>query len=300
MTARPRVPIVEQPERAFDMRSLWRLATWGTAATLALMVAVIGTYSDTGRRGASAAGNVSAAQLASRSPEAEAETRRLADAVRELTADREHLAARISTVERNLEDMTGSIRRQSAETAAPPSPAADAPDPASPAAPSKVAAVSALSEPKAAGLVGQPPPSERVAHAPSAAPDNAPEPAKPELGVDVGGATNFDGLRVLWASTKGNHGALFDGLHPIVAVRENGRTRNTELRLIAGPLPNVEAATRLCATLSAERRYCQPVGFEGQRLADADVVPERKPAAAAPKPAPKSAPTAPKLPKLFQ
>ena len=74
-----------------------------------------------------------------------------------------------------------------------------------------------------------------------------PEPPKPELGVDVGGAVTFDGLRALWVSTKGNNAALFEGLHPIVAVRENSRTKATELRLIVGPIANVEAATRLCA-----------------------------------------------------
>jgi hypothetical protein len=308
MAVRARVSIVEQPERAFDMRSLWRLATWGTAATVALVVAVAGSYLDTGSRrpASAAAGNAPSAQPASRSQEAEAETRRLAEAVRVLTADRDRLVARIGTLERNLEDMTGSIRRQGSEKApetAPPSPAAASPAPAPAATEANVAAVAAPSEPQAASPASQPaagqPPSERVAHAPPAAADSTPEPPRVEFGVDVGGAVSFDGLRVLWASTKGSHAALFEGLHPIVAVRENGRTKSTELRLIAGPLANVEAATTLCATLTASRRYCQPVGFEGQRLADADAIPERKPAAA-PKPAPKQAPAAPKLPKLFQ
>ena len=108
-----------------------------------------------------------------------------------------------------------------------------------------------------------------------------------EFGVDIGGAASFDGLRVLWASTKGSNAALLEGLHPVVATRENSRTKAVELRLIAGPLANVEAAARLCAMLTAARRYCQPVAFEGQRLAHADTVPERKPAAA-----PRAAPTA--------
>ena len=47
---------------------------------------------------------------------------------------------------------------------------------------------------------------------------------------------------------------------------ENGRAKNAELRLVVGPLPDVEAAARLCANLSAIRRYCQPVAFEGQRF----------------------------------
>jgi hypothetical protein len=78
-------------------------------------------------------------------------------------------------------------------------------------------------------------------------------------------------------------------------VRENGRSKGAELRLIVGPLADVEAAVRLCATLSGARRYCQPVAFEGQRLADADTPPERKPAAA-PRPAPKPATKPPSKP----
>jgi hypothetical protein len=316
MAAQIRVSITEQHQRAFDMRSLVRLATWGTAATVALVVAVAASYSTPGsRRLAAAAGQAPSAQAAMRSPEAEAETRRLADAVRVLTADRERLVARIGTLERNLEDMTGSIRREratpSAEPAAPPSPAAASAAPAPPPDAAKLAAVPAPSEPQAAGSPGQPhvpapsgepreqPREQAVAAAPPAAADHAPEPRKPEFGVDVGGAVNHEGLRVLWASTKGNHAALFEGLHPVVAVRENSRTKSREFRLIAGPIANLEAATRLCATLSTSRRYCQPVGFEGQRLADADTTTERKPAAAT-KPAPKQPPAASKLPRLFQ
>ena len=62
----------------------------------------------------------------------------------------------------------------------------------------------------------------------------------------------------------------------MVAVRERPQAEAPELRLIVGPLPNAEAATRLCATLSAARRYCQPTTFEGQRLSQA-VAPSASP-----------------------
>jgi hypothetical protein len=58
---------------------------------------------------------------------------------------------------------------------------------------------------------------------------------KSEFGVDIGGAVNFDALRVLWNSTKAGHAALFDGLSPRVTVRENSKSRAAELRLIAPP-----------------------------------------------------------------
>ena len=299
MAARARVSTPVRHEPSFDMRSLRRLAIWGTSATVALVMVVAASFSDSGsRRMMAAAGTAANAQmLASRSAEAEEETRRLADAVRALIADREQLVARLGALERNLEDATGSIRRQAAAASAaaaavPPNGEAAAPSPA------REAATPPAPEAPAAGSAGPTPavpsPPERVANAPPAAAVDAPEPPKPDLGVDVGGAVTFDGLRALWVSTKGNNAALFEGLHPIVAVRENSRTKATELRLIVGPIANVEAATRLCETLSASRRYCQPVGFEGQRLTDAETV---KPTP--PKPA-RPAPPAPRPPRLFQ
>jgi hypothetical protein len=305
MAAPARVSTAYKPEQAFDMRSLWRLTTWGTAAAEALTLAAAATYSETGTRrlmaAGSGAGNAQSAQAVSRSEQIDAKTGRLADAVRALTEDRERLVARIDTLEHSLEDLTGSIRREralpSAGRPAPPSPAAESlaasPAPAQP----QLAAVTAPTEPQAAAPSGQSASPSRgaVTNLPSIAPDHAPEPAKPELGVDIGGAVNFVGLRLLWASARGGHAALFDGLHPVVAVRENSRTGSTELRLIAGPVADLEAATRMCTTLAAARRYCQPVGFEGQRLPDADAIPERKPPAT-----PKPSPATPKLPRLLQ
>jgi hypothetical protein len=280
MAAQARLSVPSWQERRFDMRSLRRLAIWGTSATAALAVAVIAGYSDLGSRRSMAAsgGPGNATKADARTPEMAAETRRLADAVRVLTADREQLVARIGTLERNLEDMTGSIKRQD--------PAAGAAAPSAPPAGSSATPAAAAAQPQPQ----QPSTPERIANAPAAAPEEAPatEPLKSEFGVDVGGAANFEGLRVLWNSTKGSNGMLFEGLHPAVAVRENSKAKSAELRLIVGPLADVEAAARMCAALSAARHYCQPVAFEGQRLADADVAVDHKPAAT-PKPTPKPA-----------
>ena len=297
-------------ERTLNMRSLRRLAVWGLAATLALGAAVTAGYSEAGLRRLMAdrsgvpaqKADAAPAPAAARPPEAEA--RRLADAVRALAADRERLVARVAALERNLEDLTGSIKRQNATSATEDTPAAGpvvvaiAPTqpPASPAPPT-------------AGATDQvPAPAQRTADAPAPKPEEAPVPAKaaelkPAFGVDVGGAINFEGLRVLWSSTKGRHAALLDGLHPQVVARENNRTKSAELRLVVGPLPSIEAAAGICTTLTASRRYCQPVAFEGRRLADADVVPEGKAEAprerkTAAKPRPVA--PAPKVPKFFQ
>src|SRR5262245_46425668 len=127
-------PLVRDPRaRPFNMRALWRLGLWGTSAAAALTLAVVAGYSDTGARrlmaataapgGAAVAQRAPAAttaQPAARPSETEAETRRLAEAVRALTADRERLAARLGTLERSLEDVTGTIKQQAATAAVSP------------------------------------------------------------------------------------------------------------------------------------------------------------------------------------
>jgi len=95
------------------------------------------------------------------------------------------------------------------------------------------------------------------------------------LGVDVGGAANYDGLRTLWHSTKNSDSTLLEDLYPVVTVRENGKTRGIDLRLIVGPIADAEAAARLCTTLTAARHYCQPVAFEGQRLSLNEAAPTK-------------------------
>jgi len=107
-------------------------------------------------------------------------------------------------------------------------------------------------------------------------------------GVDVGGAKDFDGLRALWTAITANHSGLFEGLQPIVAVRENSMARSAELRLVAGPLTDVENASRICTTLAAAKRYCRLAPFEGQPLALHGESP-RRPVAKA-RPALKAAP----------
>jgi hypothetical protein len=90
------------------------------------------------------------------------------------------------------------------------------------------------------------------------------------LGVDVGGAITYEGLRTLWRSTKNSEPSLIEDLYPVVAVRENGKTHGPELRLVVGPIADAEAAAHLCSELAADHHYCQPVAFQGQRLSKID------------------------------
>ncbi len=71
-----------------------------------------------------------------------------------------------------------------------------------------------------------------------------------------------------------------------MTVREDSKSRTADLRLVAGPLTDVESASRICSTLAAAKRYCRLVAFEGQALAlnaPPPPPPPRRPAATAPK-----------------
>jgi hypothetical protein len=293
------------------MRALWRLAIWGGLATFALFAAVITAYSNAGsqRQAASIASGQgapvqetvqsrsSAGEFPARSDETAEETRRLAEAVRTLAADRDQVLARISALERNLDGVTGTIKRE--RVANPPQAALQSP-PQNPSAATGAAPVARPEMPAAPVTEAAITPAQTPAPQPSGASDaaqTAPDagnrveaappnlarvtaPAEPlaaagGLGVDVGGAGNYEGLRTLWHTTKNTDPALLGELYPVVTVRENGKTYGVDLRLVVGPIADAEAAARLCTTLLAAHHYCQPVAFEGQRLSRIDTAPTK-------------------------
>jgi mRNA-degrading endonuclease toxin of MazEF toxin-antitoxin module len=303
-------------KRRFDIPALMRLTSWGAAAALALTLAVVSSLSATGSRRATVAvaaltgqeeppRQVAATQLVPRASDLEGETRRLNEAIRLLAADRDRLLTRVGSLERNLDDMTGSVTRTAAApktTPADPEPAA-APISRQEPTPPKTSAVA--SEPGAAPQAavpesflttmpaslparvrGWPPASHAAAPGPSVvAPTAAPAasraatPApvadptrtgsigtKTEFGVDIGSAGDLETLQAIWTETKARHGALVNGLRPVVVMRE-AKAGGTELRLVIGPFSNASAAAKLCATLGAADILCSAGKFEGQRLA---------------------------------
>jgi hypothetical protein len=236
----------------------------------------------------SAPAQSNAAQLAARAAEAENERRRLAESVRTLSTDRDRLLARMASLEHALQDVTGSITQAAPAVAAPP---ATSNEPAS--SPSAGVAPATVTPPPPAPIQTSRVASQQV-------PEDAQDEPKPELGVDIGGAATFDGLRALWKSVSGAHGNLLEDMHPLVIVRENNRTRGADLRLIAGPVADTETAAKICAALVAARRSCQPRQFEGQKLSLVAPEPERRPVNVSPERRPSPAPTlfrpAPKRP----
>jgi hypothetical protein len=271
---------------SFDMRALWRLAIWGTTASACLAAAVFAANTDVGAQRLLAMNapavkpdiitpppdQPSAAQLAARSAETENETHRLAQAVQALGVEREQIVTRIATLERNLEDITGSIRAQAAAPA-PPNPAPPQPAP-----------VGAQSEP----AVSQPEPAA-AGGSEFAAAETKPT-AKPEIGIDVGGAPSFEGLRLLWNATRSVHAPWFEDLHPLALARENHKARGVELRLVVGPFADAKAASAVCAALTGVRRFCQPAAYEGQPFSLDERERKPSPPIRRPTPAPKAAP----------
>jgi hypothetical protein len=154
---------------------------------------------------------------------------RMIDAVRTLAADREQLLTRMASLERSLAEVTGSIKRDVNAASQLPLPqiistpsVAGAPAADAPASPPEMppAAVAAAANVPASTLASSPP--SAIQAVDLAAPDlsgrgaaaasnpvrNAQptEPATAELGVDVGGALNFDSLLTLWSSIKHSNG----------------------------------------------------------------------------------------------
>lgn len=285
----------------------WRFLLWGGAAFLATVLVALAAWTQAGSqrladfRASDGARSVAGQSRPGKSTEADAEIRRLALTLHDLSNDRDRLLARIATLERNLEEVTGSItgslhpsRPPGTNPGASPLPpgALLAPVTIPPSAAAQSAAVlsspgtaqTPLSSPSPSRQSGaapaqDPPPPVQVhaalppaARAVPSAGVAAPSPSdttvtKTEFGIDLGGDLSIDGLRSLWASLRGNHTALLEGLRPVVAIREGQKPNSLELRLVAGPLANAAAAARHCAALAVSGIACQPTVFDGQRLA---------------------------------
>jgi hypothetical protein len=263
---------------------LARLGIWIGLATVAVLTAVFTARTETGLRRIAnllspeasepvRSAKIVGPQVAARQVDQEVE-RRLNEAVRALAADRDRLASRVAALERNLDDVTGSIAQSVPNSA--PAPATQPPRtlPQGQAAPAPSPPLVPPPAPQAAAPAPGPPaiqaaPSRVAAgHLATGAPTAADSTAtKTEFGIDVGGNASVEGLRTLWMTLKTSQPALFDGLRPVVAIREGQKPGTIELRLIAGPIGNAGIAARMCAALSAMNQTCQPTVFDGQRLA---------------------------------
>jgi hypothetical protein len=279
-------------KKPFTMQRLWHQAAWGGIAVLTLLLAVLAGLSDVGSQrlstafgwssGASprlplrmAAGPQGSTQqtasppsqnqqsAASRSLDTEAlMLRQLAQSMRSLAEDRDRMMTRLAALEHTMDDMTSSISQQieAAKTAnvQPTPPWITA---------ASIASIDAPTAPPAGWA--SPPQSSPPAGAPAAPPRDlgATATEAPAYGVEIGGASSIKGLHARWAGVRATFGSILDGLRPVVAVRDNPKTRRNEYRLVIGPFANAGAAEQLCATLTVAQLPCQPTMFDGRSLA---------------------------------
>jgi hypothetical protein len=237
----------------FTTGSLWRLASWGAGAALALSIAVGAAFSESGTRRLVLALSSDLPTRAARANSREAPRAAdaaLAESVRLLAAERDRLATRVDQIERHLDDLTGSITASQRTVQ-------------SGLAPSRSEGTAqSASEP------GQGSPARAIEASPvvesglQASSTN--ELPKGEYGADIGSAMSFEGLRTLWSSTKASNPDVFKNLYPLVSVQESSRTRAPQLRLIVGPFADWQGAGRFCAALAGARLACQPTAFDGQ------------------------------------
>ena len=258
---------------------LARLGVWIGLATVAVLTAVLTARTETGVRRIATlispapaqpepvrSAKGPAPQLANRQFDQEAEQRHLSEAIRTLAADRDRLLARLNTLERSVEDVTGSIAAPTPKVSPP------TPLPSIPASPPRAAGSTPPAAP-AAGAAQSPaaPPNQTRVAAGHLATNNPTAvelvATKTEFGVDLGGNATMDGLRTMWSNLKATQPAMLEGLRPVIAIREGAKPGSMELRLVAGPLANASIAARLCAALAAAGHSCQPTVFDGQRLA---------------------------------
>jgi hypothetical protein len=222
--------------------------------------------------------------------ELEKQTRDLTQTVRDLATERDRVKARLATLEQSLDDITGTVKKQSAQIAAQQKPAPEQPKPPAPAvsAPPTVAATASpqstpqtsaapqatASTPKDSHPTNPlPPASARVA---SAAPTATAKPeavagpapvAKKEMGIDIGGAATIEALRVHWAGIKANAGPDLVGLQPSFTIRHKVNAL-PDYRLILGPFTNGATALRVCAKLALSHVPCRAGTYTVQQLTE--------------------------------
>jgi hypothetical protein len=295
--------------RGAVLDAVWRLGAWGMAAALSVAAVTVIVQTDSGSERLQALLNGTAEAttaatiepMPSRAAEFEAATRVLDAQVRQLSADRDRLVARLASLERHLDDMTGSIQ-PAAQPALPAMPAPSAAPVAvtlAPAPPApKIAATPAghiinplaalpgseavaawpqtakpQVEPEEDAALPPLPPARMVASLPNppetaqaAATETKAAPAayRLEYGIELATGPTVDVLRAHWATVKANFGPLLTGLQP-VAVRDR-RPGVTGYRLVAGPMPSFTAAKQVCARFTQAHMACHPAKFDGQTI----------------------------------
>ncbi|MBV9955173.1 MAG: hypothetical protein JOZ70_07970 [Pseudolabrys sp.] len=262
----------------FEALQVRRIATWTGAGLFALTALVASAVSKTGQERIREAitravpAETVTAQIP-QPPQPDPEIAELKETLRSLAAERQNLAERVASLERTLDDVTGSIKRINEKPVEPPK-LAEMPKPnivaAAPAiaAPATVVAGAPESFGPAAPSAASadvPLPPVRVASAPQPETAEAP-PAKTDIGVDIGGASTPEALRIRWSAVKANFGPLLGPLKAVMVMQERA-PGVVSYRLVLAPIASHAAASALCARLIAAQASCRPTTFNAQSAA---------------------------------
>ncbi len=255
------------PERitakpAFTMRKLRRLASWGFTAAAAMLVAVLASRSEVGVQRVAVVLSALRSDLAvppGRTYGTETTTQQLAQTVRDLAQDRDRIMTRLAAVEHHLDDVTGSVTRQIGAAKADATAIWPNDELPAPMTPATIASVVAPVVPSPSGL---PPPFSPSPVAAGAHPAPPAAPKATEYGVDIGSARSMKVLHERWVGVRSAHPQLFAGLRPFLTSSEPEPPpqlkRVEPRRLVVGPLPSLDVAERLCASLITFRLSCRP------------------------------------------
>jgi TolA-binding protein len=290
----------------FDIRNLWRIVFWGSSAALAVVVVAGTALSDYGTQRlqiavASALDHLRPTPTApsepppvmvSRAAEIEKQTQELGrqtqdfrrqaqelstqaqqlrETVKQLSADRDQLKTRISLLEQSLEDITGAIKRQAQQPAPAPKDqtATAAQSPPTITAPPTTTASITETQPRASTpspateQAAVPVPPMRTAALPAAQPAD-----KREFGVDLGGATSLEHLRIAWATIKANAGPDLAGMRPAYAQRQRANGAVEYRLVVVGSFQDTTEAAALCNRLTAVKLNCRPGQYRVSQLAE--------------------------------
>jgi hypothetical protein len=265
----------EPRKRGRDFSALLWLCGWGVATAVALSALAITSQTQTAtdrlRSIFAVSEPMAVAQMPPRIAQLELETQMLIEQVRALSSDRDRLAGRVALLESSVDDMTGTIKRQAAATAAalaartaPPAPQSQltlVQPTASAIAPVAGADVKADS----AITASVPLPPERASAAQASAEPLTPSTSPNQFALELGSAPSLEGVQQRWITVKASFGPLLSNLHPLAAAER--RQGKAGYRLVVGPLPNSPAATALCAHFNAAHTPCRAVKFEGEQIA---------------------------------
>ena len=249
------------------MQRFRREAYWGAAMMVALLVATLAAQSDVGAgRMAHILVSLNAPSDGNRPFDAEAAARELTQDVRTLQQDRDRLAGRLAAIERDMDDLTGSIKQQT-DAAKSAQAGSQANSQAAEAWPIDAPPMPMTSADVAAMVKSATPVPAQPAATTAALPSDAAGSHPPAYGADIGNAPSMKALHAHWAALRTAHPQVFDGLHPVVALRHNAHANRTDLHLVVGPYASADAAAQFCNLLGTFHLRCQPTMFDDHHLA---------------------------------